>query len=114
MTDFTRRQGLKLGLAALIGAPALLASARTAQAATHQVAIKGFKFSPAALNVAVGDTVVFTNQDGAPHTATALDGSFDTGRLNRGQSGSVTVTTAGEIDYRCNFHATMKGRITAG
>ena len=81
-------------------------------AADHAVQITGFKFSPASLSVAAGDTITFTNMDGAPHTATANDGSFDTGRLNKGQSATVTVE-AGNHDYKCNFHPSMKGTVSA-
>ena len=74
MTLLTRRSALKFGLAAVTSAPLLLAGSRAAHAATHQVTIEGFAFVPATLEVAVGDTVVFTNKDGAPHTATAESG----------------------------------------
>lgn len=113
MSDITRRAALRLGLAAVAAAPLALAGARPARAATHQVTIKGFAFEPNSLNVAVGDTIVFTNEDGAPHTATADDGSFDTGRLNRGKSGEITVGAAGTHSYFCKFHPNMKGSITA-
>ena len=65
------------------------------------------------LTVAAGDTVTFTNEDSAPHTATAGDGSFDTGRLNKGASATVTIAGAGNHAYKCNFHASMKGTISA-
>jgi len=111
MPIYSRRQSLKLGLTALAGVPLLLAGARQAQAATHQVAIQGFAFVPAQLSVAVGDTVVFTNADGAPHTATG--GSFDTGTIKKGKSKSVTITAAGNHAYKCKFHPKMTGVITA-
>lgn len=82
-------------------------------AANHAVEIKGMKFSPATLEVAPGDTVTFTNQDSAPHTATANDGSFDTGRLNKGESATVTIGGAGTFDYICEIHRAMKGKIVA-
>lgn len=109
MTSFTRRQTLLAAAAA----PLALGLAGPARAATHQVAIRGFAFVPDLLNVAVGDTVVFTNEDSAPHTATAGDRSFDTGRLNGGQSAEVTITAAGTHDYVCAFHGGMTGKITA-
>ena len=80
-------------------------------AADHAVEIRGMKFSPAALTVAAGDTVTFTNMDAAPHTATAADGSFDTGRLGKGQSATVTVA-AGEHAYACAIHPSMKASVT--
>ena len=113
MTEVTRRTALKLGLATAVGAPLVLAGTRTAQAATHRVSIEGFAFVPASISVAVGDTIVFTNNDGAPHTATADDASFDTGRLRRGKIAEVTVTAAGSTKYHCSFHPNMKGAITA-
>ncbi len=97
-------------LTALFSLP-IVALARPARAASHTVVIKSFKFSPAELTVAVGDTVVFENQDGAPHTGTG--DSFDTGRLNRGESGEVTISEAGAHDYICKFHPNMKGKIIA-
>ncbi|KMW56705.1 Copper binding protein, plastocyanin/azurin family [Candidatus Rhodobacter oscarellae] len=99
-------------IAALALAPMVFA-AQTALAATHEVSIQGFAFSPASLEVAVGDTVVFTNQDSAPHTATANNGAFDTGRLGRGDSAEVTITAAGSFDYFCNIHRRMQAVITA-
>lgn len=109
MTDISRRSAL----AGLASAPLALGLATQARAATHAVAIRGFAFVPDTLNVAAGDTVVFTNEDGAPHTATARDGSFDTGRLGRGESGEITVGSAGTFDYVCAFHSNMTGTITA-
>lgn len=91
--------------ACLVAGPAL--------AAEHAVEIKGMKFSPAALEVAAGDTITFTNSDSAPHTATALDASFDTGRLNKGKSATVTVSSAGEHVFKCQIHPMMKGTVTA-
>lgn len=99
------------GLAATAFATALLV--RPAFAADHAVSIKGMKFTPAELTVAAGDTVTFTNEDSAPHTATALDGSFDTGRLGKGDTGQVTISAAGTFDYKCAIHTSMKGAITA-
>ncbi|HHY49528.1 MAG TPA: cupredoxin family copper-binding protein [Alphaproteobacteria bacterium] len=84
-----------------------------ASAADHAVSIKGFKFVPAEITVAAGDTITFTNEDSAPHTATASDGSFDTGRLNKGESGRVTINSAGTFDYICEFHPMMKGKVLA-
>jgi plastocyanin len=87
--------------------------AGSAFAADHAVSISGMKFSPANLEVAAGDTVTFTNEDSAPHTATANDGSFDTGRLSKGQSATVTIAAAGTFDYICKIHPSMKGQIVA-
>lgn len=102
MPMLTRRQ--VLASAALLP----IAAATPAQAATYQVTIKGFAYDPAAFKVSAGDTIVFVNADNAPHTATAEDGSFDTGRIDPGQSARVTIP-AGAHPYYCRFHPGMKG-----
>lgn len=105
---FTRRafglSAVSLPLLPLLGGPA--------QAATHSVAIIAMKFTPKTLQIAAGDAVTFLNQDNAPHTATAKDGSFDTGRLAPGQDASITFDAPGEYSYFCRIHPGMKARIT--
>ncbi|MGI8477693.1 MAG: plastocyanin/azurin family copper-binding protein, partial [Thermomicrobiales bacterium] len=59
-------------------------TAAAAPAAQESVAIADFSFTPNALEVAAGTTVTWTNTDTVPHTATADDGSFDSGPLAKG------------------------------
>jgi plastocyanin len=75
------------------------------------VTIKDYAFTPATLTVAAGTTVTWTNNDAVPHTATASDGSFDSGNLNPGQSFSFTFSTPGTYPYVCQYHAGMQGTI---
>jgi plastocyanin len=91
----------------------VLAFAAPTLAAEHTVKIVNFAFDPPSLSVAAGDTVVFVNQDQAPHTATARDGAFDTGRLAPGQSARVEITR-GSHDYFCQIHPAMTGQVKAG
>lgn len=86
-------------------APKVIASAAAG------VTIQDFAFGPASVTVNVGDTVTWTNQDDIGHTATADGGQFDTGILNKGQSGSATFDTAGTFTYYCQPHPNMKGTI---
>ena len=112
MTHPTRRNILRLAASAT-ALPLLAVTARAAShAAGHSVQIANFAFAPAAITVNAGDTVTFTNADSAPHTATADNGSFDTGTLNGGQSASLTFSTAGTYTYFCAIHPNMKGTIT--
>jgi hypothetical protein len=85
--------------------------AGTALAADHAVAISDFSFSPGTVTVAVGDTVTWTNSDAQDHTATADGGSFDTGTLGNGESGTVTFSTAGSFPYHCTIHPQMTGTV---
>ena len=105
----TRRTVLALTAAAPV---ALAGQLRAAGHAKHEVLIEGFAFSPATLDVKAGEAVRFVNRDSAPHTATAADGSFDTGTLASGQSVEVEIPV-GEHVYQCKFHPNMKAVITA-
>ncbi|MEL7460083.1 MAG: cupredoxin family copper-binding protein [Pseudomonadota bacterium] len=112
MENKARRNFLKFSL----GVAALPVMARVATAAGHAtltVEIQNGRFNPATLEMQAGDKVTFINLDGAPHTATADDGSFDTGRLRRGQDATITVSAAGTHSYFCAVHPRMKGRIVA-
>jgi plastocyanin len=79
--------------------------------ASASVTMGDFFFSPASVSVAVGDTVTWHNTGQAPHTATANDGSFDTGTINAGGSGSHTFSSAGTFSYICTIHPNMKGTV---
>jgi plastocyanin len=105
-----RAQILVGGVLALLGVAMLGGGA--ALAADHAVAISGFAFSPKTITVTVGDTVTWTNSDSTAHTATADDGSFDTGTVGNGATGSATFATAGTFAYHCKIHASMTGTIT--
>lgn len=70
------------------------------------------KFTPENLVINAGDTVTWTNQDNMGHTATDLNGAFDTGNIARGQSASLTFGGAGTFNYRCTPHSNMRGTIT--
>jgi plastocyanin len=75
------------------------------------VDIKNFAFAPPTLNVKQGATLTFTNDDQAPHTATADNKSFDTGTLNPGDTKTVTFKAPGTIAYTCEIHPFMHGTI---
>ena len=100
-----RAQVLVGGSLALLGVA--LVGGGAALAADHAVAISGFAFSPKTITVTVGDTVTWTNSDPTAHTATADDGSFDTGTLGNGATGSATFATAGTFAYHCSIHRQM-------
>jgi plastocyanin len=85
-----------------------------ASAATFQVAMKGYAFSPASLSVPAGSTVTWTNYDTAPHDVKTTSGplSIHSPMLNKGQSWSFTFTTAGAYGYVCTVHPDMTAGIT--
>lgn len=80
-------------------------------AETHIIEIEGMAFAPSSIDAAIGDTITWVNHDVVPHTATADDGSWDSGTIEKGASWSLTVEAAGAIGYACRFHPQMTGAI---
>lgn len=62
----------------------------------------------------VGETVTVRNEGRIPHTVTAVDGSFDSGVLNAGETFEVTVSEPGAIRVYCTLHGTTDGDGMAG
>ena len=81
-------------------------------AQTASILISGFSFQPDSINVAAGSTVVWTNEDSAPHTITADDGSFQSPRMNSGGKFEHTFSQPGTYEYHCAIHPAMKGEIS--
>lgn len=85
---------------------------RAKAAASASVTIKDFEFSPTSVTIDVGDTVTWNNDGPTPHSATANDGSFDTGIYGKGESRSETFEEAGTFSYFCTPHPFMKASVT--
>jgi len=79
-------------------------------AASAVITIADFGFSP--LTVTAGATVTVTNNDGAPHTVTAVGGEFATGLIDPGAAVAfVAPTQPGTYTYFCDVHPTMQGTL---
>lgn len=70
---------------------------------------KTWKYAPPDITVKVGTTVAWTNQGKQPHTASANDGSFDSGTMTSGGKWEYRFTSPGEFAYLCTFHPQMTG-----
>jgi plastocyanin len=74
-------------------------------------------YDPISVNVAVGTTVTWTNNDATLHTAVSGDpssgpsGAFDSGYLAKGKTFEHKFDTAGSFDYYCTLHPFMIGQI---
>lgn len=73
------------------------------------VSIEDFTFVAPTLEVPVGATVEWVNNDAAAHTIEG--GSFQSGNLAPGDRFTFTFTTAGEFPYFCGIHPSMQGTI---
>jgi plastocyanin len=77
----------------------------------ERVEIANFAYRPDPVTIQEGGKVIWINQESAPHTATADDGSFDTGELQEGKLKSETFKEAGEYTYHCSIHPQMHGTV---
>jgi aldose sugar dehydrogenase len=74
-------------------------------------------YEPNPIQVSVGATVTWTNNDTQPHTATSgenatPDGRFDSGILAPRADFEHTFTEAGEYPYFCLLHPNMVGTVS--
>lgn len=81
-------------------------------------------YQPDPVQVKVGQTVIWTNNDSAFHTVTSgLPGQPDAGKLfdsglqgptamtGKGKTFEHTFDTAGEFDYHCALHPALVGKV---
>ena len=104
-------------LAVALGLLALTAPLTHADDAIATADIIQFGFEPAALQVAAGTTVTWTNHDAIIHSVTsgapdAPDGAFDSGFFDQNGTFSFTFTDSGEYTYFCLRHNFMRGTVS--
>ena len=71
------------------------------------IEIRGFKFVPERPRLRPGDIVLWRNMDIVPHTATAKDGSWSSGKIGPNAEWQTVVTGDMNGDYYCKFHKNM-------
>ena len=84
--------------------------APTAPAGTS-VRMAGSRFEPATIAITPGQTVQWFNDDTAPHTVTAIDGSWGSGNLSPGGSFERHFDGQGTFPYVCRYHPGMTGTV---
>ena len=76
-----------------------------------KVSIANFEFTPGEITIAPGESVTWTNDDGAPHGLVYQDGAKGTDLLLPGASFSRQFDRPGTYDYSCAVHPYMTGRV---
>ncbi len=83
-------------------------------------------FEPYIVNISIGDTVTWTNNDDAIHVVVNRDANtaqlensqngefFDSGFLKSNESFSYTFNQEGMFEYFCTLHPWMNGYVTVG
>src|ERR1700736_2849580 len=103
---------MRLPLALVLCASFLVGSAANAVSAapkaaptTITIVISDHKYVGTPTSVPVGAMVVWKNTDNTWHSATADDGSFDTGRIDAGTSSKpIAFNAKGSFTYSCMHH----------
>lgn len=73
--------------------------------------INTWSFDPPFVTIQAGQSVTWINNGVQTHTATAANGSFDTGMIEPNQSKTVALAAPGTYEYACTPHPWMKGTI---
>lgn len=94
-------------------APRKVVVQRTATNATGTatVSIVNFTFAPAEVTIAAGETVSWSNDDGAPHGLAYSDGAQGANLLLPGAKFARTFDQPGRYDYVCAVHPYMSGKV---
>jgi plastocyanin len=112
-------QRVMIPFVALLALAALLLTGQTSgavraaanPAASASVTIDNFNFAPNTVTIAVGTTVVWTNQDDVPHNVTNPDKAFKSPTLDTGEKWEYTFKQAGTFNYYCTIHPKMTGKV---
>ena len=100
--------------AAALAAAAVLSLGAAAAAAGQDrvvIEIRDFAFVPERPEISPGDIVVWKNLDIVPHSATASDGSWDSGLIAAGGSWEAVVTEDMALAYYCRYHPSMEATL---
>jgi plastocyanin len=77
----------------------------------REVTMPGKFFAPGQIQVLVGDTVSWKNQDTTNHTSTSDDDVWDSGYVAPGLSFSFVFNKVGTYRYHCSIHRFMRGEV---
>jgi plastocyanin len=89
----------------------LATAAVSADAPIRTVTMPGKLYDPAKLDVLVGTTVTWKNDDAINHTVTADGDAFSSGYVPPGGSFSFSFAREGRYTFHCSIHKFMRGEV---
>jgi plastocyanin len=108
--DCARRSLLRRALG--VGVVTVFAvSTRRAKAEEVQVTIDNFTFSPTPVNIMVGSSVSWSNQDDTPHSIVIPKLNVKSQALDTDDTFSHRFDDIGTFDYMCGLHPHMRGQV---
>lgn len=80
--------------------------------ASAKITIQSLKYSPDTIQITIGETVEWVNDDLTPHTVTSdSGGELNSGSMDVGATWRHTFNQSGTFPYFCTFHREMKGSV---
>jgi plastocyanin len=73
------------------------------------VPIRDYRYAPTRIEITAGTAVRWVNEDRVLHTATADNGSWNSGGIAYGESWTAVFTEPGLYPYHCGPHPYMRG-----
>jgi len=97
----------------VLAGTAICVAALPAGAAEHPIHMAGSSYTPVTVEARVGDTLVFTNDDGDAHNVFVPTVAFSTdlGKQDPGKSTRLILTQPGTFEVECVFHQHMTARV---
>ncbi|HET9162759.1 MAG TPA: cupredoxin domain-containing protein [Solirubrobacterales bacterium] len=108
-TETVTEQEGEAGSSTEAGANAPAPSGDAVRSAKVEISSSGYEPDP--VTIEEGGKVIWINTDSEPHSATAEDGSFDTGPLAEGKLKSETFKQPGTYRYSSTVGPQMQGTI---
>ena len=87
------------------------ATTTTTTSGVVHVVLQNVAISPATVNINVGQSVTWTNNDSFNHHLVGDLGQFDSGTMPLGAVFTFKFTTAGTVTYHCSIHPSMTGTV---
>ena len=106
------RASFPVGVLAVVAALVVAGAASPADGPTRDVRMPGKSYDPDRLDVLIGTTVTWHNDDATNHTVTADGDAFSSGFVPPGGAFSFTFTRQGTFAFHCSIHRFMKGSVT--
>ena len=79
---------------------------------SETIVIEDNAYAPGNLQVPIGASVSWVNNDSALHDAKDDDGDWETENLRKDDQGAVVFDEPGVYSYHCSLHPSMKAQIT--
>lgn len=88
-----------------------VAAAESKPAASTEIKIDNFSFTPASITIPVGTAVHWKNNDDIPHTVVSDDHSIKSKVMDTGDDFSYTFAKPGTYNYFCSIHPKMTAKV---